>query len=131
MYYKRTSRKADLPVQGLRSKARNEIKIGGTPLSDVALEPEPEPERKFAFCWYTDLISGKVLKIDGGRVLDPDDQNWLEYGRKGREKNRYKWLYRIEKVGGELTAAEVAEHHELVVRAKRRELSGIMKHDAM
>ncbi len=65
------------------------------------------------------------------RVLDLDDQNWLEYGRKGRETNRYKWVYRIEKVGSELTAAEVAEHHELVVRAERRELGGIIKHDAM
>ena len=40
-------------------------------------------------------------------------------------------VYRIEKVGSELTAAELAEHHELVVRAKERELGGIMKHDAM
>ena len=38
---------------------------------------------------------------------------------------------RVEKVGSELTAAEVAQHHDLVVRAKKNELNGIMKHDAM
>ena len=43
-----------------------ESKLGGTPLSKVAFEPEPEPEKWFAFCWYTDLISGQVLEIDGG-----------------------------------------------------------------
>ena len=79
-------------------KVWNEVKLGGLPLSDIAFEPEPEPERRFAFCWYTDLVSGKVLKIDGGKMIDPEET--------ASSNRRFRWVYRIEKVGSELTAAE-------------------------
>ena len=55
----------------------------------------------------------------------------MEPGETCRPEKRFRWVYRIEKVGSELTAAEIAENYELVVRAKKRELNGIMKHDAM
>ena len=40
-------------------------------------------------------------------------------------------IYRVERVGTELTAAEVAQNYDLVVEAKKNELNGIMKHHAM
>ena len=58
-------------------------------------------------------------------------RKWLEPGEGGRQDKRFRWVYRTEKVGSQLTAAEIAENYELVVRAKKSELNGIMKHDAM
>ena len=100
-----------------------EPKLGGTPLSKVAFEPEPEPDKRFDFCWYTDLISGQVLKLHGGKVIDGEDEH--------RANRRFRLVYRVEKVGSELTAAEIADNYDLVVKAKKAELNGIMKHDAM
>ena len=54
-----------------------------------------------------DLISGQVLKIDGGKVIDGEDDH--------RANRRHRWVYRVEKVGSELTAAEVAQNYDLVV----------------
>ena len=64
-----------------------------------------------------------MLKIDGGKVIDGEDDH--------RANCRHQLVYRVEKVGSELTAAEVVQHHELVVRAKKNELNSILKHDAM
>ena len=66
---------------------KEESKLGGSPLSKVAFEPEPEPEKRFDFCWYTDLISGQVLKIDGGKVIDGEDDH--------RANHRHRWVYRV------------------------------------
>ena len=74
---------------------KEESKLGEFPLSKVAFEPEPEPEKMFNFCWYTDLISGQVLKIDGGKVIDGEDDH--------RADRRHRWVYRVEKIGSELS----------------------------
>ena len=44
---------------------------------------------------------------------------------------KYRNVYRVEKVGSELTKEEEENWYEVVREAKRSELVGIMKHDAM
>ena len=54
--------------------------------------------------------------------MDPDD--WSDI-------KRFRNVYRVEKVGSELTKEEEEEWSDVVWKAKQSELVGIMKHDAM
>ena len=57
-----------------------------------------------------------------GKILEPDD--WKKF-------KKYRNVYRVEKISSELTKEEEEEWYDVVREAKRSELVGIMKHDAM
>ena len=96
-------------------------KLAGFSLSEVLYEEEPEPEPVLEYGFYTNLLTGEIFKFDG-RILEPNEE---------KEMRRYKWAYRVEKIGSELTAEEVKQYWQLVLAAKTKELKGIMVHDAM
>jgi hypothetical protein len=108
---------------GGSSGSRKEI-LGDSSLTSVLTEPDHEPELGMSHCYYTNLITGdtgEVFKFNG-KIVEPGEE---------KAAHRFRHCYRIEKVGSELTKEEEAEWYDLVRKAKKKELSGIMKHDAM
>ena len=81
-------------------------------------EPEQEP---MSHSYYTNLITGEIFKFDGV-IIDHEDEIAAK---------KYRSVYRVEKIGSELTKDEEYENYAMVRNAKMRELVGIMKYDAM
>ena len=100
----------------------NKVPFPDMRLTEALTDSEPEVEPQHLVGYVTDVVSGEVFKMNGERILEPGEE---------KAAKRFRHVFRVERIGSELTAEEIRQNQALVNRAKQKELLGLMKYDAM